>query len=75
MARAVDLGGTERWRSRRHGVGAAAYQLHVPEATHHAGTAKVTSAITATRTKAVPRRVIQLLMVMRDSRLSALVSL
>jgi hypothetical protein len=42
----------------------------VPEATHHAGTAKVTSAITATRTKAVPRRVIQLLMVMRDSRLS-----
>ena len=43
------------------------HQPHVPEATQHAGTAKVTRAITATRTKAVPRRVIQLLMVMRDS--------
>jgi hypothetical protein len=33
----------------------------VPEATHHAGTANVTSAITATSATAMPRRVIQLL--------------
>ena len=41
----------------------AAHQPHVPEATHHAGTANVTSAIAATSAMAVPRLVIQLLIV------------
>ena len=50
----------ERWSSgaggRRRRVAAAPHQPHVPEATHHAGTANVTSAITATSAVAVPRR-------------------
>ena len=45
----------------------AAHQPHVPEATHHAGTANVTSAMTATSATAVPRLVIQLLMVTGSS--------
>jgi hypothetical protein len=46
----------------------AAYQLHVPEATHHAGTANVTSAITATSAVAHPRLVVLLLIVMAPPR-------
>ncbi len=74
--RALGLGRGRRYADALGAAGATpsrsrgGHQLHVPEATHHAGTAKVTSARTATRKKAVPRRVIQCLMVMWDSRLS-----
>ena len=40
----------------------------MPEATHHAGTAKVTSAITATSASAAQRRVILSLTIMRTSK-------